>query len=334
MSDYGNFMPTPGFVNTDLGVPATNEAWNIYNAAMSPSTVHLKDNLTFGMYMRYFLKKAIDAFEWKMPKEWSQDYFLYTLYNWGYMAVFYTWQYGVVAQFPALQGYTLMYQPSDITVDNQWLHNVKRKIGKNCVVFKAMPDYRGLTDLISNYAAEMALADETIEINMVNSHVSMMFAVDDNKMAQDMRKLYDQIGKGEPAVFYKKRKKGMLEDDESGKLWEVFNPQVRQTYIVSDVLSDKRKIENAFNTWFGIPNTNVEKKERMSTNEVESNNADTHTFAGALLKRFKEYCRQVNAMFPGTNMSVDWNEAIRKQMESAQEGGNGNAINLYSNGNA
>lgn len=307
-----NEYPAPIFANLSGNAPAMYDMENLYNGSFEPSTVHLQDNKLFGRYMRYLIKKAIDAFEWTMPDAWSKDYFLYVLYSWGYMAVLDTWQYGLIAQFPALTGYNMQHQPTDVTIDNQWLHEVKRKIGYNCVLFKLMPDFRGVFDLIATYAEQLAVAHVSVLVSMQNSRVTKIFGVRDNKVAEDLKKVYDQAARGEPLVITKNKKTSLNEEN----MWESFNVKATDEYIVTDLLSDMRKIENAFDTWVGIPNTNYEKKERMSTQEVAANDADTFTFSGALLKRMQNYCEQVNTMFKGDYMHVDWNPYIRRQLSN------------------
>lgn len=68
-----------------------------------------------------------------------------------------------------------------------------------------------------------------------------------------MKKLYDEVSSGNPAVFYK-------EQHASDRKWDYFSQNIKQNYIVTDLLSDMRKIENRFNTEFGIPNSNLEKR--------------------------------------------------------------------------
>lgn len=324
MSDIGAFMPDPGFASFS-SPPAGYDLMNQYNGSFSPSTVHVKDNFTYQLFMRYLTEKALSAFKWDMPDTWSKDYFLYTLYSWGYIAVLDTWQYGVCAQFPALEGYTMYYQPSHIVINNQWLSNVRRRIGYDAVLFKCMPDYRGVMDLISNFAAQKALLSCCFEVNTLNSNLSTVFGVKDKKMAENMQKLYDRIARGEPAVFYKKPAAGLSDD---GNIWEVFHSDVKSNYIVSDLMVDMGKLEDQFDTWFGIPNANTDKRERLVTDEVNSNNAETASFAGRLLERFKESCEQVNSIFGAGTMSVDWSDAIKEVIRNGNTNpkGDDNAV--------
>ena len=63
---------------------------------------------------------------------------------------------------------------------------------------------------------------------------------------------------------------------------------------------------NAFNTEIGIPNTNVEKKERMVSDEVNSNNVETMLKMDDILDRLKGQCKELNTMAGGQIISVDW----------------------------
>jgi hypothetical protein len=66
-----------------------------------------------------------------------------------------------------------------------------------------------------------------------------------------------------------------------------------------------RKIENQFNTEIGIPNANTDKRERLITDEVNSNNTETGLRAEMWLEELKAGVEKTNAMF-NLNLSVDW----------------------------
>ena len=72
-----------------------------------------------------------------------------------------------------------------------------------------------------------------------------------------------------------------------------------------------RKIENRFNTDFGIPNANTEKRERMIQSEVESNDADTRTRAEMWLANLKKSCEKTRKMF-GIEIDVEWAKGVVK----------------------
>ena len=95
-----------------LTIPLEYDAKNLYTAILSPATVHCKNTKLRRFYQRYLLQKAISVFEWKLPETWDQDYFLYTLYGYGYTAIIKTEKFGVIPQWGALGGYNVFYRPT------------------------------------------------------------------------------------------------------------------------------------------------------------------------------------------------------------------------------
>ena len=262
-------------------------------------------------WRKYLLQKAMSVYKWTMPEEWSENYFKYLLYGVGFVSVVYTWQYGWVPQRCALTGLNLFEEPDGIMVQNTFISNLNRKIGNGCVLFKFNPDFTGVTDIIDTYATQLAELHLTAYSNMQNSKVSFVLTAEDKKMAESLKKMFDQILSGELAVTIKSNLNGR---------WDVFSQNVKQNYIVSDILTDMRKLMNMFNTDFGIPNANTEKKERLITDEVNANNGDTKILPQQRLDNFKAVCTQLNRMAGTTLMSVDWNTALK------QEGGNSNNV--------
>ena len=73
----------------------------------------------------------------------------------------------------------------------------------------------------------------------------------------------------------------------------------------SDLLSDLIKIRNMFCTEIGIPNANTEKRERLITDEVNSNNAETSSIVSLWLTTMREDIERVNALF-GLDLNVTY----------------------------
>ncbi len=66
-----------------------------------------------------------------------------------------------------------------------------------------------------------------------------------------------------------------------------------------------RTWEERFMTQIGINTANTEKKERLITAEVESNNEESATMAELWLESLQEQVEKANKMFK-IEMSVDW----------------------------
>ena len=123
---------------------------NLYNSVRSPSTVHVKNTRLQRYFRKYLLQKAISVFKWTLPDEWDKDYFLYTLYCWGFISVFKTDRYGVICQQCAPGGYNLYYRPSYVIVSNPLLpKSLTLNIDRDCVLIKLQPDYSSIMDIVN-----------------------------------------------------------------------------------------------------------------------------------------------------------------------------------------
>lgn len=285
-----------------MGAPYSYNIENVYNSVVNPSMVHYIDNGTAKFYTRYFLQKAMSVFKWKLPDLWDTDYFLYTLYTWGFIAILKTSKFGVIPQQCTLTGYNVFYAPKRITVTNPIMSSpVERDIDKDCVLLKLTPDYAGILDLIYFYAGKMALASSAVNVNLLNSKLAYLFTAKNKSVAESFKKMYDQIASGEPASIIDRN----LLDPDGNKTWDFFSQNLHENYIASDILADMRKIEQQFDTDIGIPNANTDKRERLITDEVNANNVETATRCELWLEELKKGCEKVKTMFD-VDISVDW----------------------------
>ena len=284
------------------GVPETYDYINMYNSGFSPSSIHVKNTSLQNFFRNYLFQKAISVFKWNLPETWNRDYFLYVLYAWGYIGVVETDKYGVICQAGVPYGYDIYYQPTNLIITNPLLKNaLQPRIDVDCTVFKLQPNWRGITDLVNYYSDMLALCAETAGVNLFNSHLSYVFPAKDKASAESYKKLYDRVAGGEPAVVVDKS----LFTEEGEQTWQPFQQNIGQNYIVSDILSDMRKIEAMFDTDIGIPNANTDKRERLVTDEVNANNIETATKCELWLESLKDSAKKTNRMF-GTDITVDW----------------------------
>ena len=283
-------------------IPAEYTYQNLYNASRSPSTVHVKNSRLYRFFRRYLLQRAISVFKWTIPEEWDTDYFLYTLYGYGFLAILDTDRYGVIPQQCAPGGFNLYYRPAWVIVTNPLLGTLQKTIDENCILLKLQPDYGSVIDLVGYYADMMALAAESAGMNFVNVKTSTIFGAESEAQAQAYYKMFDKISEGNTATVIGKK---ML-DPEGKPTWFPFTQNAKEQYIASDILSDLLKIRAMFDTEIGIPNSNTEKRERMITDEVNSNNAETACLGELWLQTLNKEIKKANVMFPDLNMSVTW----------------------------
>lgn len=287
-----------------MNLPFYYDYKNARNSTVNPSTVHVRDTGLQRYFARYLLQKTISVFKWDMPKTWSKNYLLYTLYCWGYVAVINTDKFGVIPQQCTLGGFDVFYQPKFATVANPLLRGILNPvIGKQCELLRLQPDYGGVMDIVNFYADMLALSAETASTNLLNSKLAYVFASDGKAGAESFKKLYDQIASGEPAAYIDKN----LYRDDGTPTWNFFNQNLKETYIAGDILNDMRLWEMKFDNEIGIPTTNTTKKERLITDEANSAIEESRTKAQLWLDELQESCRKINNMF-GIRLWVDWRD--------------------------
>lgn len=282
-------------------IPASYDYINAYNHQYAPSTIHVKETGLSWYFKRYLIQKIISVFKFEgIPETWAKDYFLYTLFVFGYCAVINTNKYGVIPQHCTLSGYNIFYRPNRAIITNPlFKKTIEAQIGKDCELIRMAPDWCGVWDIVEYYADLMALTSETIAVNLINSKFSYVFAAEDKASAESLKKLYDQIASGEPAAFADKK----LFTDDGDPSWYLFVQNLKQNYIAGDLLEDLAKIDSRFNTEIGIPNVNIAKASGVGEAEVMANNIDTHSKAALWLETIQDSLEKVNEMF-GLNITV------------------------------
>lgn len=287
-----------------MTAPYSYQYVNEAAAFITPSTVHVRNTALSRFFRKYLLQRAFSVYDWKMPDTWSKDYFLYTLYCYGYIAIVNTDKYGVIPQMCGLRGLDVFYRPTNAVITNPLLRGIiEPRIGKECAIIKINPDYSGLSDLVGYYGDMLALCAESIGVNLLNSHLATIFFAENKPMAETFKKMYDSVSQGDPAVVVDKS----LVDDNGKPKWATFTQNAQQNFIADKVWEIMRKIQNAFDTEIGIPNANTEKRERMIIDEVNANNAETYSRAGMILEELKRGCAEARKMF-GIDIDVTWRQ--------------------------
>lgn len=307
--------------NDGGALPFDYQTLNYYNASRSPSTVHVKNTRLRKYFHKYLFQRAISVFKWEgFPESWDKDYFLYTLYGMGYIAVFNSGdKFGIIPQGGALGGYNVFYRPAYIIITNPLITGTKTlNINKDCTIIKLQPDYTSVMDIVGYYADMLALCAEASGINLVNVKTGTVFVANGKTSAESYKKAYDKLSDGDPAIVIDEK----LVDPQGKPTWFSFSSDVKNNYIVSDVLSDMRKIVQMFDSDIGIPNSNTDKKERLIQDEVNANNVETYTLGELWLEHLKQGLTETNKMF-NLNLSVDWRvkpEELKPAYEIEKEG--------------
>lgn len=300
----------------------TYEQLNLIYSQFAPSTIHTKDTRLFRYYQRYLFQKLMSVFEFKnLPENWATNYFYVVLFGYGFLAITKIDDLiGVVPQNCSFSGMDLFYQPKEVLIANPAFPGpIRRTIGVDCEIVKMMPDYGSAIDIVNFYADMLALSAETAATNTLNSKLSYVMFAQNKAMAESLKKMFDRIASGEPAVVVDKN----LLNDDGSPAWDTFTQDLRSNYIAGDILEDMKYWEDRFNTDIGIPNANTQKKERLIIDEVNANNVDTRSKSDLWLATLRESLSKANKMF-GLNITVDYRNKPLERLEIAQEAGDEN----------
>lgn len=233
-------------------------------------------------------------FELTCPADWDVDYVLDCLLD-GHFVVTDS-PLGILPFTASISGTNVFRRPTHVEITNPVLsQTITRTLGVDAVVVYLYNnlDFRGVFPLINKYAYQLANCDAAVDVNLMNSRVPFVFECADGKQANEAKKLYDKISRGEPAVFYRPVSSVLGEDNKMA-----FYPlPVRQNFMVPEIQDAKRTIMNEFLTTIGVNCNNVDKKERVNTIEATANNEEIETAAAYWKRNLKECCSKVRNMF-------------------------------------
>lgn len=287
--------------------PLNYQNINLAAGRFSPSTIKAHNNLSFWFWSRSLFQRMASVIDFTVPENWegkTKDFFVYCLFKYGYVAVFNDNKFGLSFQPCSLKGYDFYYQPTQALVANPLLEKTF-KISDDCEILKLTPDYFGCWDIIDYYAEKLSMLDVSINSSIVNSKFAYLLGAKTKGSAQALKKLLDQINKGEPAVIYDSR----IFDDHSSKgdvspfqTW--FRDSMKNNYITSDLLQDFQTLLNDFDREIGIPTIPYQKKERLVQSEAESTEIDAKARSIVWINTLDSSIKEVKQLYPDITLSA------------------------------
>ena len=292
MSD---FLPIDQIMKDD----ALRDYFSTYPKKVDPMST------TYFYYQRALFRKAMSIYEFDgIPDNWDLDYMLSHLLADGFITITDT-AIGVIPLQCGVSGINVYNHPTTVIIANPVLGNLERTIDEDCALVKISHDYRGILDIVQRYASMLAECDSSISVNLMNSKVTFIGLVESKAQANSMKLMYDNISKGEPAVFVKG---SQINGD------QILYNHVKENFVAGDIQMLKRKIMSEFLTEIGVNNANTDKRERLTDNEVEANDSEIQLNAGYWLDNMREGFDTANAMF-GLNISVDLKNTVNTEEE-------------------
>lgn len=261
-----------------MNIPVNYNKIRNINATYQPSSVKYFKTKVFQFWQRALFQRACSTIILELPDEWSgsvTDFLYYCLMRFGYVAVFDDPELGKVFNPAQLTGINFWYQPTKAIIANPAIkRSLELKIGQECELLKLTPDYIGIFDIINLHAEKLALMDCALNMSIINNKFAFLISAKNKAAAEALKKIFDQINEGNPAVFFDKK----LADDPATKSepWQFLErSNLKQSYLTDQQLQDFQTILNNFDSEIGIPTIPYQKSERMVTSEADSRIIDS-----------------------------------------------------------
>lgn len=262
----------------------------------------LDNNLTYKQYLDRLVELSISMFEWRnLPDTVDARYIELQLFETGCMVYFdddilgnlclnclYNGQFDVYGNPVSRRAYSrynnyqkILTPDNSVVIWNNYLHS-------NSVM------------QVIQYAKRLYNLDRIIDIN-ANAQKTPVLVQSTEKQRLSMLNLYKEYDGNAPFIF------GDKDIDFNGL--KTINTDA--PYVCDKIYQLKTQIWNEALTYLGISNINIQKKERMITDEVTRNQGGTIASRYSRLESRREAVKKINEMF-GTNIQVNYREDFQQ----------------------
>ena len=296
-----------------IGLPFFYDEINNLRGHKVPSVGLCYDCETYYFFWRSLYQRLASKFEWQVPDHWDKEVFEFSLYAFGFLGIFDTNKYattpnqrfGIIPAPSTVHGIGVQMQPTKIRTANPHFYMPYDEIiYEGAGLIKLTSDYRGILDIVDFYARELATLWSSIDQSIINSRFAYIIAANSEAAAATLKAIFDARNSGKPLMVYDKEKlkkkdpvdKTLPLDDKEP--FEVLDLRVGENYITDKLLADYRRILVQFDTEVGIPNNPFEKGERLISNEVESNSAETVARFTYMMDILKRSLKKTYEVFP------------------------------------
>lgn len=255
------------------------------------------NNGTYKQYYNRLVELAISMFEWKnLPDSVDARFLELCLFVDGQAIFFYDEELGYLTLQNAMNGGFNVYR---IPVNRRAyaVNGYNRELNENnsVIIFNNYLHTNSQLDAVM-FAKRLYNLDRAIDVN-ANAMKTPIIIKCDETQRLTMLNLYKQYDGNEPYIFGDKAI--------NTNAIQVFKTDA--PYVADKLYQLKTQIWNEALTYLGISNINVQKKERLITDEVTRNQGGTIASRYSRLNARRDACKQINAMF-GLNIWCDYRE--------------------------
>lgn len=268
-------------------------------------------------YKQILWKLVKSLFKVDADDDFPVDYLINNLVTNGFIIVTDT-SAGVLALRGSLTGYNYVQMPTQAVIVVPGMSEMRRTIGVDCEIIylermwtQQFYTFRKIVDI---FAEKLASADAAIDVNLFNSRGAFIAEAETKAQAETIKAAFDAVTEGDPLVVY--RKSELTQNGLS-----VFFGNVKNNFVADVIQDSKRTIMNEFLTYLGINNANTDKRERLITGEVDSNNIELAANVAVWRDNLERSMSRVKGMFPDFNLNI-----TLQFDQSKMEGGTNNDI--------
>lgn len=277
------------------------------------------NNRTYVQYVNRLTELAISMFEWTgLPESVDSRYIELHLFSNGCMVYFDDEVMGNLCLDCTyngrldVYGYPILRRAySSYNGYNRLLKNSNSVIiWNNLLHIPSEADIRA-------YARRLWMLDRIIDVN-ANAQKTPILVQGNEKQRLSLVNLYQEYDGNAPVIF----------GDSSLNTEGLKSISTGAPYVADRIYELKTQIWNEALTYLGISNINIQKKERLITDEVTRNQGGTVASRYSRLEARRQAVERINDMF-GTNIKVNYREDYQEiepenVINNIDDGGDGN----------
>ena len=264
----------------------------------------LTNQQTYFDYLNRFKKIALSIFEWEnLPKGMNARYLEQCLYYRGQASLLYDEDYGYLnTQCCSNGNLNIYYLPSSLNCysfgyqQDRKLYtgniNYDKETGEaiktdQCILVMNNWERIPTALTLELFAYRLYEAQRTADVNIMNSKTPILILTDENQKLA-LQNAYTQYSGNVPIIFA---------DKNSGLENSIKSIDTKVDFIADKITEYKKEIWNEALTFLGINNLKEDKKERLITDEANSNNELINLNLQSYLIPRQEACKQFNEYF-------------------------------------
>lgn len=256
---------------------------------------------TYTQYLNWLTELAISMFKWKnLPETVDARYIEMQLFLTGAMVYFNDEVIGDLCLNCLSQGRMDVYGYPIIRRAYSAYNNYQRLLKPNnsVIIYNNYMRTNSVLD-VQMYARRLYNIDRIIDVN-VNAQKTPVIVRASEKQRMTMMQLYMQYDGNEPFIF----------GDKDLDLNSLAVLKTDAPYVADKLYALKTEIWNEALTHLGISNVNINKKERLITNEVSRTQGGTIASRYSRLDSRQEAAEKINKMF-GHDIEVDYRDELQ-----------------------